>query len=109
MSRFAKPLQFVEVTIILAAVIFAWPITINCSAAFQTCAPRPNQNGEIIYPTTTSPFAVILLENWLQTDLDVAYKTGTRIERPVVFPSDDTTASASASPTDEVLDDAKLN
>jgi hypothetical protein len=95
MSRFAKPLQFIEVTILLAAVIFAWPTTINCSAPFQTCAPAPNQNGEIIYPTTTTPFAIILLENWLQTDLDIAYKTGTRIERPVVLPKDNT-ASPSA-------------
>ncbi len=99
-SAHQRPLQLIEVTIGLACLIFAWPVTINCNAPFQTCTPTPNAAGEIIRPTSTEPFFVILLENWLQKDFDLAYKTGTSIERPVLL-DEDKAASASATPAAE--------
>ncbi len=103
MSQFVKPLQFVEVIILLVIAVLAWPITVTCNAPNQTCSPPPNEKGEIIRPITVKPHLVVILENLLKTDVAISYKTGTKVERPVLLPElDNATPSASISPEEKI-------
>lgn len=98
MSRFAKPLQFIEVLVVIGVVALAWPVTVTCGAPHKTCTPPPNEKGEIIRPAEIEPFAVVQLEKITGQDLPWSYKQTTTIERPLLL-DQESTATESATPT----------
>lgn len=99
MSRFAKPLQFVEVLVVIGVIVLAWPITVPCGAPHKTCTPPPNEQGEIIRPAEIEPFAVVQFEQMTGQDLPWSYKQTKIIERPLLL-DQDLSATDSATPTD---------
>ena len=106
MSQAQRPLQFAQVITGLVILILAWPITVTCSSPLQTCTPPPNEKGEIVRPVTIEPNLIVILEKLLKTDIAIAYKTGTAIDRPVkvLAPTNsatDTTEQNQETDTDE--------
>lgn len=99
MSRFAQPLQFIEVIFIIALVVLAWPTTVPCGAPYKTCTPPPNDKGEVIIPATIQPFAVTKFEAITHQDLPWAYKQTTLVDRPLLLDEEQPSATDSSSPT----------
>lgn len=101
MSRFAKPLQFIEVLVIIGIIVLAWPVTVTCGAPTATCTPPPNEKGEIVRPAEVEPFAVMQFEKMTGQDLPWFYKQTTTVDRPLLPDQEENEATQSAVPTNE--------